>query len=76
MCNRLTINVPVVFMARDEMILMGANPISTGHLKGWVLKIETIFSPEMAPSEASAIWPQKSHQVGTVPYSFFGTDVP
>jgi hypothetical protein len=27
-----------------------------GHCKGWALKIETFLGPEMATSEASAIW--------------------
>jgi hypothetical protein len=31
-----------------------------GHWKGWALKIETFLDPEMATSEASAIWAQKS----------------
>ncbi len=31
-----------------------------GHWKGWALKIETFFSPEMATRETSAIWAQKS----------------
>jgi hypothetical protein len=30
-----------------------------GHWKGWALKIETFLGPEMATSEASAIWAQK-----------------
>jgi hypothetical protein len=31
-----------------------------GHWKGWALKIETFLGHEMATSEASAIWAQKS----------------
>jgi hypothetical protein len=31
-----------------------------GHWKGWALEIETFLGPEMATSEASAIWAQKS----------------
>ncbi len=31
-----------------------------GHWKGWALKIETFLGPEMATSEANAIWTQKS----------------
>ncbi len=31
--NKLTINVPVVYMTRDVMILMGANPLQ-GPLEG------------------------------------------
>jgi hypothetical protein len=29
-----------------------------GRWKGWALEIETFLGPEMATSEASAIWPQ------------------
>ncbi len=32
--EKLTINVPVVRMARDLMILMGANPFQEGPLEG------------------------------------------
>ncbi len=31
-----------------------------GHWKGWALEIETFLCPDMATSEASAIWAQKS----------------
>jgi hypothetical protein len=47
-------------MARDVMILLGENPFEGHHWKGWALKIETFLGPEMATSEASAIWAQKS----------------
>ncbi len=30
-----------------------------GHWKGWALEIDTFLGPEMATSEASAIWDQK-----------------
>ncbi len=56
--SSITINVPVVYMARDVMILMRENSFR-GHWKGWVLKIETLSGPEMATSEVSAIWAQK-----------------
>jgi hypothetical protein len=36
--NILTVSVPVVYMARGVMILMGANTFR-GPLKGWALKI-------------------------------------
>ncbi len=42
----LTINVPVVFMARYVMIFRGAT--SLRGVKGWALKIETFLGPEMA----------------------------
>jgi hypothetical protein len=41
-------------MARDVMILMGANAFR-GPLAGVALKIETYFGPEKATREASAI---------------------
>ncbi len=44
----ITINEPVVFMARYIMVLRGATSLQ-GHWKGWALKID-----------ASAIWAQKS----------------
>jgi hypothetical protein len=46
-------------MAWEEMILMGDNPFE-GLWKGWALKMETFFGPEMVTSEASAIWAQKN----------------
>jgi hypothetical protein len=50
-CSVLTINVPVVYMARYVMVLRGATSLR-GALEG--------VGPEMATSEASAIWAQKS----------------
>ncbi len=38
----ITINVPVVFMARYVMILRGEHHYE-GHWKGWALKIETFL---------------------------------
>ncbi len=43
----ITINVPVVYLGRDEMILMWAT-------------IDPFSGPEMAMSEVSAIWAQNS----------------
>jgi hypothetical protein len=34
-----------------------------GHWKGWALEIETFLGPEMATSEASVIWVQKSRHI-------------
>jgi hypothetical protein len=54
-----TINVPAVNVARDIMILMRENPFR-GPFEGvGPLKIETFVDPEMATSEASAIWAKK-----------------
>jgi hypothetical protein len=53
----ITINVPVVFMAREVMILRRAMFIIRA------LKIESFLGPEMATSEANAIWAQKSRKV-------------
>jgi hypothetical protein len=49
-------------MARNVMILMRATSITRAIGKGGgggELKIETFLGPEMATSEASAIWAQK-----------------
>ncbi len=54
----LTINVPVVYMARDVMIWMQAIFIRIflrGPLEGVGSEIETFLGPEMATSEAIAI---------------------
>ncbi len=50
----LTINVPVVYMSRDVMILMGANPLQ-GPLKGLGPENGDIFGPEIATSKAIVI---------------------
>jgi hypothetical protein len=55
----ININVPVIYMARDIMILMVENPFE-GHWKGCALKIMTFLGPKMTTSEASAIWAQQS----------------
>jgi hypothetical protein len=54
----LTINVPVVFMARYVMILRGATSLR-GHWKGWALKIETFLGPEMARAKRVPFGPKK-----------------
>ncbi len=41
-----------------------------GYWKGWVLKIKTFLGPEMATSEASAIWARKSRDVQGPPTPF------
>ncbi len=43
----ITINVPVVFMARYVMVLRSATALR-GALEGWALKIETFMGPEIA----------------------------
>ncbi len=53
------INVPVVYKARDVMILMWANPLQ-GPLDGVGPEIETFLCPEVTTSEVSAIWDKKS----------------
>jgi hypothetical protein len=57
----LTINVPIVNMVRDIMILMRENPFR-GPLEGVGHENRDFFGPEMARSEASAIWAQKSQE--------------
>jgi hypothetical protein len=37
-----------------------------GHLKEWALEIDIVLGPEMASSEASAIWAQKSISIWTI----------
>ncbi len=64
--------VPVVYMARDVMILMRVTSIHKGHWKGWALKkIGTFMGPEIATSEASAILgPKKSSFAGITPFQW------
>ncbi len=57
----LTINVPVVFMARYVMILRGATSLR-GALVGVGPENRDFFGPWNGMSEASAIWAQKSHR--------------
>jgi len=49
-------------MARDVIVLMRQIHFE-GQWKGWTLKIETFLGPEMASSEASAIWTLKNSTV-------------
>jgi hypothetical protein len=42
------------------MFLMCADQLRGQVGGGWALEIETLLGPEMAKSEASAIWAQKS----------------
>ncbi len=63
MCHELTIIAPVVDMARDVMILMRANPfpgllgrVALKILNFWDLKFVTFLGPDMATTEASAIF--------------------
>jgi hypothetical protein len=63
--NLYTGTVPVVYMAHDVMILTRANPFR-GSLNGGALKITIFFIPEMATSEASAIWARKSQALHLV----------
>jgi hypothetical protein len=52
----ITINVPVVYMARCGMILRRAISIYEGHWKGWALEIDTFLGPEMATSELRVLF--------------------
>jgi hypothetical protein len=59
----LTVNVPVIYMARYVTVrndFEAGNIHYEGHWKGWALEIEAFLGPEMATSEASAIWAQNS----------------
>jgi hypothetical protein len=64
----ITINVPVVYGTVCNGFEAGKNP-NEGHWKGWALEMETFFGPEMATSEASAIWTQKSRDFQGPPLS-------
>ncbi len=55
----MTINVLVVFYGAGRSDFMRAN-LFRGPLEGWALKIETFLRTEMATSNASLIWAQKS----------------
>jgi hypothetical protein len=60
----LTINVPAVYIARDEMILIRAISIYEGHGRGGP-EIKTFLGPEIEMSKASAFWcPKKSRFQG------------
>jgi hypothetical protein len=56
--HKLTINVPVVFMARYKMVLRGATSLH-GALEGVGLKIETFLGPEMARAKRVPFGPKK-----------------
>ncbi len=57
----LTINVPaVIWRGTERNDFEAGNIYYEGHWKGWALEIEAFLDPEMATSEASAIWAQNS----------------
>jgi hypothetical protein len=59
----LTTNVPVIYMARYVTVrndFEAGNIHYEGHWKVWALEIEAFLGPEIATSEASAIWAQNS----------------
>jgi hypothetical protein len=59
--RRLTINVPVpvVYMGRDEMILMWATFIE-GHWNGWALKVETFLGSKWPRAKRVPFGPKKA----------------
>jgi hypothetical protein len=59
--KELVLNVPVVYMAQDIMILTWALSITRAiaPFEGLGPEIETFSGPEIATSEASAIWARK-----------------
>ncbi len=60
----LAIYGPMIYTAPYVMFLMRADPLRGQAGGGWAQEIETFFGPEMATSEASAIWSQKSDYTG------------
>jgi hypothetical protein len=57
----ITINVPVVYMGRYEVVLRGGGTIhNSGHFRGVGPKDRDFFGPLHCTSAASAIWAQKS----------------
>ncbi len=62
----MTINVPVVYMARYVMVFRRIDPLRGAlEWKGWALEIETFLGPKMAASEAGAIsWPKYTVERG------------
>ncbi len=57
----ITINVPVVFMARYVMVLRVQHHYE-GHWKGWALKITTFLGPEMARAKRVSFGPKKKYK--------------
>jgi hypothetical protein len=57
--NILTINVPVVYMARDY----------DGHWKGWALKIETFWALKWQRAKRVSFGPKKVEISGPTPFS-------
>ncbi len=58
-CAGITINVPVVYMGQDEMIFMWATFILRALERVGPENQDFFCGPEMATSEASALWAQK-----------------
>ncbi len=54
----ITINVPVVFMARYVMVLRVQHHYE-GHWKGWALKITVFLGSEMARAKRVSFGPKK-----------------
>jgi hypothetical protein len=62
----LTINVPVVYMGRYEVVLRGAIHNEGHFLGGGGPKNRDFFGPLNGTSAASAIWAQKSRVIRRV----------
>ncbi len=60
---------PVVYMARDVMILMQENTIWRATGRGGPRKSRLFLGPKMAMSESSAIWTLKSQDFQGPPLS-------
>jgi hypothetical protein len=53
----------MIYTAPYVPYLMRADPLRGQVGGGWALEIKTFWGPEMAMSEASAIWEQKNRDV-------------
>jgi hypothetical protein len=57
------IYAPTIYTPPYVPFMMRADPLRGQVGGGWALEIETFWGPEMAMSEASAIWEQKNRDV-------------
>jgi hypothetical protein len=58
--HKIAIYATLIYTAPYVMFLICADQLRGQVGGGWALEIETLLGPEMATSETSAIWAQKS----------------